>query len=221
MSGQSPNSIATTWMLSSSCQSLRSMALSGKPPPGAAFPTYDWVQGMRWWPDALPNVWLGVSVEDRKYGLPRIDILRETPAAVRFLSIEPLLEDLGPLDLRGIHWVIAGGESGPGARPSHPDWFRGLRDQCRTAGVPFHFKQHGEWISTSQVQSVGHVPTPPDAFGVLTVAGEYIATATTWNGRNETDEGSNREAQMKRIGKRAAGRLLDGIEHNDYPKVNP
>lgn len=115
----------------------------GKPPPGAAFPTYDWVQGMRWWPDALPNVWLGVSVEDRKYGLPRIDILRETPAAVRFLSIEPLLEDLGPLDLRGIHWVIVGGESGPGARALQPEWVLPIRDQCAEQGVPFFFKQWG------------------------------------------------------------------------------
>ena len=115
----------------------------GKPPPGAAFPTYDWVQGMRWWPDALPNVWLGVSVEDRKYGLPRIDILRETPAAVRFLSIEPLLEDIGPLDLRGIHWVIVGGESGPGARPLQPEWVLPIRDQCAEQGVPFFFKQWG------------------------------------------------------------------------------
>lgn len=91
----------------------------------------------------LPNVWLGVSVEDRKYGLPRIDILRETPAAVRFLSIEPLLEDLGPLDLRGIHWVIVGGESGAGARPIDGAWVRAIRDQCAEQGVPFFFKQWG------------------------------------------------------------------------------
>ena len=90
-----------------------------------------------------PNVWLGVSVEDRKYGLPRIDILRDTPAAVRFLSVEPLLEDLGPLDLRGIHWVIVGGESGPGARPLDGAWVRPIRDQCAEQGVPFFFKQWG------------------------------------------------------------------------------
>lgn len=79
------------------------------------------------WP--LPNVWLGVSVEDRKYGLPRIAELRATPAAVRFLSVEPLLEDLGTLDLAGIDWVIVGGESGVGARPMHPEWVRNIRDQ--------------------------------------------------------------------------------------------
>ncbi len=91
----------------------------------------------------IGNVWLGVSVEDRKYGLPRIDILRETPAAVRFLSVEPLLEDLGPLDLRGIHWVIVGGESGPGARTLQPEWVMPIRDQCAEQGVPFFFKQWG------------------------------------------------------------------------------
>ncbi len=90
-----------------------------------------------------PNVWLGVSVEDRKYGLPRIDELRAAPAAVRFLSIEPLLEDLGPLDLSGIDWVICGGESGAKARSMHPDWARRVRDECQRQGVPFHFKQWG------------------------------------------------------------------------------
>lgn len=81
------------------------------------------------WPWPLPNVWLGVSVEDRKYGVPRIDELRATPAAVRFLSVEPLLEDLGTIDLTGIDWVIVGGESGHGARPMHPEWVRSIRDQ--------------------------------------------------------------------------------------------
>jgi protein gp37 len=89
------------------------------------------------------NIWLGVSVEDRKFGLPRIDELRRTPAAVRFLSIEPLLEDLGEIDLTGIQWVIVGGESGPGARPMRKSWVRSIRQQCRSAGVPFFFKQWG------------------------------------------------------------------------------
>lgn len=89
------------------------------------------------------HIWWGVSVEDRKYGLPRIDYLRSAPARVRFLSVEPLLEDLGPIDLRGIGWVIVGGESGPGARPMAPEWVRSVRDQCQQAGVPFFFKQWG------------------------------------------------------------------------------
>jgi protein gp37 len=91
----------------------------------------------------LPNVWWGVSVEDRRHGLPRIDHLRDAPAATRFLSVEPLLEDLGEVDLSGIHWVIVGGESGPGARPLHPEWVVSLRDQCQSAGVAFFFKQWG------------------------------------------------------------------------------
>ena len=89
------------------------------------------------------HIWLGVSVEDVKYGLPRIDMLRDTPAAMRFLSIEPLLEDLGQLDLTGIDWVIVGGESGHGARPMNAEWVRSIRDQCLTARVPFFFKQWG------------------------------------------------------------------------------
>jgi protein gp37 len=90
-----------------------------------------------------PHLWWGVSVEDRKYGLPRIAHLQATSARVRFLSIEPLLEDLGRLDLAGISWVIVGGESGPGARPMDPAWVRSIRDQCQAAAVPFFFKQWG------------------------------------------------------------------------------
>lgn len=92
---------------------------------------------------ALPHIWWGVSVENRRHGLPRLADLQDTPAAVRFLSVEPLLEDLGTLDLRGIHWVILGGESGHGARPLNPAWARSVRDQCGAAGIPFFFKQWG------------------------------------------------------------------------------
>ena len=91
----------------------------------------------------LKHVWWGVSVEDRKYGLPRIEHLRTAPAAVRFLSVEPLLGDLGPLNLEGIHWVIVGGESGHGARPMDPAWVRSIQAQCKRASVPFFFKQWG------------------------------------------------------------------------------
>lgn len=93
------------------------------------------------WP--LPNVWLGVSVEDRKYGVPRIDVLRKIPAAVRFLSVEPLLEDLGDLDLTGIDWVIIGGESGRKARPFAVEWALRIVKQCRAQGVPVFVKQPG------------------------------------------------------------------------------
>ena len=93
--------------------------------------------------EVLSHVWLGVSVEDRRFGLPRIELLRQTPAAVRFLSIEPLLEDLGEFDLAGIDWVIVGGESGPGARPMEAAWVRSIRTQCRNHRIPFFFKQWG------------------------------------------------------------------------------
>jgi protein gp37 len=90
-----------------------------------------------------PHIWWGVSVEDRKYGLPRIEDLQNADAAVRFLSVEPLLEDVGKLNLVGVSWVIVGGESGPGARPMKKEWVVSVRDQCRRASVPFFFKQWG------------------------------------------------------------------------------
>jgi protein gp37 len=89
------------------------------------------------------HMWWGVSVVDRMYGLPRIEDLRNSPAAVRFLSVEPLLEDLGELNLTGINWVIVGGESGPGARPIQKEWVISIREQCQAARVPFFFKQWG------------------------------------------------------------------------------
>jgi protein gp37 len=94
---------------------------------------------------APSNAWLGVSVEDRNYGVPRIDHLRKTNAAIRFLSIEPLLEDVGTLDLTDIHWVIVGGESGPKARPMKEEWVESIRKQCETFSVAFFFKQWGGW----------------------------------------------------------------------------
>ncbi|APV52021.1 hypothetical protein BWI17_21525 [Betaproteobacteria bacterium GR16-43] len=95
---------------------------------------------------AVPeNAWLGVSVEDKKYGVPRIDYLRSVRAATRFLSVEPLLEDLGNLNLAEIHWVIVGGESGPKARPMKPAWAHSIHSQCKAQKVAFFFKQWGGW----------------------------------------------------------------------------
>ena len=91
---------------------------------------------------APDHIWLGTSIEDRSR-LNRLNHLRQTPAMVRFVSFEPLLGDIGPVDLNGIAWAIVGGESGPGARPMHPDWARALRDACRNQGVAFFFKQWG------------------------------------------------------------------------------
>jgi protein gp37 len=103
----------------------------------------DLLQGKLRFAAEKENIWWGVSVEDRKYGLSRVDHLRLSPAKVRFLSVEPLLEDLGEVDLSGISWVIVGGESGPGARPLKREWVVSIRRQCRDQGVAFFFKQWG------------------------------------------------------------------------------
>jgi protein gp37 len=166
--------------------------------------------GMSMWP--LPNVWFGVSVENRKHGLPRIEHLRSCSVGrgpvgptVRFLSIEPLLEDLGPIDLTGIGWVIVGGESGHGARPMHPEWVRSIRDQCVAAGVPFFFKQWGEWAEdTGQVNEQGRDPWPHTWID---------QSGSQWGG---FDTGRIR---LRRFGKRFAGRLFDGREWNEMPEV--
>ena len=102
-----------------------------------------------------PNVWLGVSVENRKYGVPRIDVLREIDVFIRFLSVEPLLEDLGEIDLTDIQWVIVGGESGRKARPMSPEWVDGIKRQCDRDDVAFFFKQWGTWGADGQKRSKG------------------------------------------------------------------
>lgn len=97
--------------------------------------------------DCPDNVWLGVSVEDRKHGIPRIQHLQQVDAKIRFLSVEPLIEDLGRFDLTSIHWVIVGGESGPKARPMQPEWVDAIRQLADEAGSAFFFKQWGTWGS--------------------------------------------------------------------------
>ena len=126
------------------------------------------------WP--LPNVHLGVSVENRKHGVPRIEHLRNTPAAVRFLSVEPLLEDLGELDLTGIHWVIVGGESGPRARPCRVAWIRRVVDQCRAQGVPVFVKQLGAYVVDRN--DAGFLGGPDDAWDVDPEAVEHDLDGT-------------------------------------------
>jgi protein gp37 len=156
------------------------------------------------WP--LANVWLGVSVEDQKRADIRIPALIDTPATVRFLSCEPLL---GPVDilglvfgLNGIDWVIVGGESGRGARPVDPAWVRSLRDQCTAAKVPFHFKQWGEWAPTGMV-SMGYLSDPRERH-----VGDLV------------DEHGYR-VLMRRVGKKAAGRELDGRTWDGFPERVP
>ena len=167
------------------------------------------------WP--LPNCWLGVSVEDQKRADERIPLLLQTPAAVRFLSCEPLLGPVhiaerflcprcNPLltpghpvlrsdDPNSIHWVIVGGESGHEARPMHPNWARSIRDQCQAARVPFFFKQWGEWY--------------PCAFE----RGHWPESHSRWTFQEDGQ-------QMVRYGKKTSGRLLDGREWNEYPDTS-
>lgn len=186
-----------------------------------------------WWP--LRNVWVGVSVENQKWATTRIPALLDTPAAVRFISAEPLL---GPIDLHAndtrtfgpqalpavaygvnapdhkagdgssigdlyadmygpnLDWVIVGGESGSGSRPIHPDWARSLRDQCTAAGVAFHFKQWGEWCHTEQM--------PEDTWSWLD---------------SRINLGQEPHPEPHRVGKKRAGRLLDGQTWDQYPGV--
>lgn len=103
-----------------------------------------------------PNAWMGVSVENKKHGVPRIKHLRQVPARIRFLSVEPLLEDVGQLDLTDIHWVIVGGESGPKARPMKPEWAEAVQRQCDEQRVAFFFKQWGGWGADGQRRAKAH-----------------------------------------------------------------
>lgn len=203
------------------------------------------------WP--LSNVWLGVSVEDQARANERIPDLLWTPAAVRFLSAEPLL---GPVNLRSIDisgdeevlplgagwldrleegeieaaridWVIVGGESGKEARPMHPDWARSLRDQCKASGTAFFFKQWGTWAAVSHMteEQIDDCYPPlserhPDATRHAVVDLHVLHGDGTRYGHLARDAflDGTRAMTMFAIGKKKAGRLLDGVEHNDMPQ---
>jgi protein gp37 len=157
------------------------------------------------WP--LPNVWLGTSIESDRYAF-RADHLRATPAAVRFLSLEPLLSPLPSLDLSGIDWVITGGESGPGARPMHPDWVRDIRDRCVAAGIPFFMKQWGQFAPLAD---------HPGAY-VGSVKGGHVGFNGEWSSPTARIWGTNHPPEfMVGLGKKAAGRLLDGRTWDEMP----
>ena len=170
------------------------------------------------WP--RPNIWLGTSIESDRYTW-RADHLRATPAAVRFLSLEPLLGPLPSLNLDGIDWVIVGGESGPGARPMHPDWVREIRDRCVDAGVAFFFKQWGAWAPTGPIsysywpdevgQLVYHRLPRPSVFEVvddLADADRVLAVL---------DE--NHAQGMAHVSKKLGGRELDGRTWDEMPEA--
>lgn len=175
------------------------------------------------------NVWVGTTCEDQEAADKRIPYLLEVPAVVRFLSCEPLL---GPINLRRwlwndgivdsyhqdrtcsfptghIGWVITGGESGHGARPTHPDWFRSLRDQCLSAGVAFHHKQNGNWepFYERDQDDLDWRQVPAEKPGVCRL---NAAGGEGFHGE--------RVVYFRNVGKRAAGRTLDGVTHDEFPR---
>lgn len=178
------------------------------------------------WP--LPNVWLGATAENQARADERIPILLQIPAAVRFVSVEPML---GPVNLeqylglrlvdntdpfwektfakkveRGIDWVICGGETGPGARPMHPDWVRSLRDQCQAAGVPLYFKSWGDWIPSYEA---GQRSEEKDQYG-RTFGDCWVKACHIFSD----------DQCMVRVGKKKAGRILDGRTWDEMPPIN-
>jgi len=177
------------------------------------------------WP--LPNVWVGVSAEDQRWADIRIPVLLDTPAAVRWVSAEPLL---GPIDLAAplrkwaggqmvriadhLHWVVTGGESGPGARPLHPGWVREVRDRCHQAGVAFLHKQNGEYLPIEDEPRRGDLWVHGDGHG-----------STPWAPGTEGAEAGRwalyADVVVRKVGKKAAGRELDGVLHDEYPTDVP
>ncbi|MDD5249680.1 MAG: phage Gp37/Gp68 family protein [Rhodocyclaceae bacterium] len=203
------------------------------------------------WP--LPNVEFGVTTENQDAANERVGLLQMIPAAVRWVSVEPLLgaidfrwlpveacasECCGMQRLNGltgaaicdlsgqvfdrgprIDWIVAAGESGPKARPMHPDWVRGLRDQCATASVPFLFKQWGEWVPRSACYHTFEDGTScADRDPECKLLGPVVRLTKLGNdGSQLKNSGEGDSVYLQRIGKKAAGRLLDGREWNEYP----
>lgn len=187
----------------------------GPPPQGAAYPTFDWMEGWRWMGPRIDNLWLGTSVSLQPHAdnqVPPLLKARELCAGL-FLSIEPMLGriDVSPwLGEGGIDWVIAGGESGPKARPCHPDWIGHLRNDCVRADVPFFFKQWGEWAPSFDWQN--QFKDVPDSTPVTHLAfdghrGQSIAQM----------EGHPNHGLMVRIGKKLAGATYAGREWRQTP----
>ncbi|MFA5801242.1 MAG: phage Gp37/Gp68 family protein [Thermoleophilia bacterium] len=180
-----------------------------------------------WWPI---NAWAGVTAENQQRFDERYPFLRQVKAPVRFLSCEPLL---GPiqLNLDGIHWVIAGGESGPNARPTHPDWVRGLRDQCLAAGVPYFFKQWGEY-GPGMVDMCNGMPVFDEMWNYQ----RWVSKASTHISRTDAcmdkkgrvlnmgidfmrarDEDAFPVTILSRLGKHNTGAIIDGREWREFP----
>lgn len=214
------------WHYIEQCPSLDFLILT-KRPQNIRSMLPDPETGVRPWGDGWPNVWLGTTAENQNQLAVNAWALSHIPAKIRFLSCEPLLQYLNtrrvvnrwgtewdlltgrilhaegasPASTGAIQWVIAGGESGPKARPMNPTWARGLRDQCAAAGVPFFFKQWGEWAPPQTDQQREAVRRGDGIFGALSESGSIV------------DKGS----AVVRVGKKAAGAMLDGREHREFP----
>lgn len=170
------------------------------------------------WGRGYPNVWIGCTVENQDEADRRREHLRAVPALVKFVSYEPAL---GPVDWRRwgfVHWLIAGGESGPKARPSHPDWIRSADEFCYQSGIAFHFKQWGEWAPVCQPL----IPTPRERQAFVHVeTGKVVRFRCEADidkiAREENKAGRPLYSLMLNVGRLRAGRLLDGEQHDGAP----
>ena len=158
--------------------------------------------------EKLPNIWLGVTAENQDQANKRIPVLIQIPAAKKFVSIEPMLGEIDINEwINTIDWVIVGGESGSNARPMHPDWIRTIRDQCKESDTPFFFKQWGEWLQVGSCCNSEDFPL----YGLRKVQILDLQGKKNIEGINA--------CYMMKVGKKKAGRMLDGKEYNEYPKI--
>jgi len=162
-------------------------------------------------PTLLPNLWLGVSIATNADAW-RVAHLRTTPALVRFFSLEPLLGPVDQVPFEGIDWIIAGGESGRNARPMHPDWVRGIRDRCADLGIPFFFKQWGDWVPREWKNDGG-----THAIAIDDEICEFNHHPNSDARSPVAPDNSRKWQALARVGKHAAGNMLDGMKHEVFP----
>ncbi|MER8591489.1 phage Gp37/Gp68 family protein [Mesorhizobium sp. M1182] len=185
----------------------------GTPPPGCAYPLFDWAGGMSRWPDVFPHIWLGCSIEDQKHADERREPMRQLAEMgwLTWVSYEPAL---GPIDWTGwefLRWIVSGGESGVDARPNHPAWHRATRDFAASNRIPYLFKQWGAFAPAGNFPELD----PIDAVTVLP-DGRVREWQPDFPHARLTDP---RMVPMFNLGKKRAGRLLDGVEHSQFPEV--
>lgn len=223
--------LARLVMLIEECTNLDWLVLTKRPE--KVLERLEWVGCPPNWLYENSHVWLGVSAENQTWWDRRVSVLRDINARRRFVSVEPMIGPINAYDQffvtedceyigsarQMIDWVIVGGESGPGARPMHPDWVRSIRDQCQAAGVPFHFKQWGAWAYRD-----------PEQVAAMFPEGKEFAVPLNWRSRPEryrcmtadgkftTGYDGGTAEFLVRVGKKAAGRMLDGREWSEFPE---